>query len=138
LSAPQQPQYQQAYGPPAPQRHSHAGLAVGIVIAVVLIVILAIVFLPTLTSHATLKTRVYSNHLLFDIHYQLYLDGSLKKEGDLSPSQYVEYSFDVSPGSSCHDYNVFASATGGGMGATSDTETVNLCNGEAKSVDLHV
>ena len=138
MSTPQQPQPQPYYGPPAPPQHSHVGLAVGIVIAVVVIVILAIILLPSLTSHATLKTRVYSTHLLFDIHYQLYLDGSLKEEGDLSPSQYVEFTFDVNPGSSCHDYDIFASATGGGMGATSDTEVVHLCNGEAKSIDLHV
>ncbi|MCK5290896.1 MAG: hypothetical protein KAR39_02640 [Thermoplasmata archaeon] len=138
---PQQPYQQQPYQqqpPPQPQPKSKAG-AIIVAIVIVVIVIIAIVALSFFVAgNATLKVTVNSTHILFEVDFEIYIDGDLKKTGTLSPIQSKTYTFTVYPGPDCHTYDVFASSTGGGFGGQSDSENVNLCGGETKSVVLAI
>jgi hypothetical protein len=136
----QQPTYQQPYPqqPQPPPRKSGAGKAIAAVIIVVIVVIALIAVLYFFAGQATLKVRVNSEHILFSVNYELYIDGELKDSDSLSPGYYMEYTFTLYPGPSCATYNVFASSTGGGFGGESDSANVRLCGGETKSVDLHI
>lgn len=122
---------------PPPKPKSNIG-AIVVVIIIVIVVIGAFVLFTSFASHATLKVRVHSTHILFTVQYELYIDGSLERSGTISPGYYAEYTLDLYPGSSCHTYNVYASSTGGGLGAESDSENINLCSGETQEVDLYI
>jgi hypothetical protein len=135
-----EPTYQQPYPQqqPPPAKKSGAGKAIAAVIIVVIVVIALIAALYFFGGQATLKINVNSEHILFSVDYELYIDGELQDSDSLSPGQYMEYTFTLHPGPSCATYNVFASSTGGGLGGESDSENVRLCNGETKSVDLYI
>ncbi|MCJ2564209.1 MAG: hypothetical protein LN417_09005 [Candidatus Thermoplasmatota archaeon] len=116
------------------------GTIIGVIIVVIIVIgaIFAVFFFMGLSSHATLKVRVNSEHIYYTVQYELYIDGSLKDSDSLAAGYYVEYTFDLYPGSDCHTYNVYASSTGGGLGAESDSENVYLCAGETKTANLYI
>lgn len=132
-----QPPGQQQASPPGPVEPKSKILAI-IAIIVIVVIIAIVIALSFATSHATLKVRIHSSHILSAVSYELYVDRNLKKSGVLSPGQHAEFTFDMYPGSSCKSYNIFASSTGGGFGGTSDSEDVHLCAGETKSVSLYI
>lgn len=125
---------------PPPRPKSNIGAIVGVIVVVVIVIgaIVAVFFFMGLSSHATLKVRVNSSHILYTVQYELYIDGSLKDSDSLAAGYYAEYTFDMYPGPDCHTYNVYASSTGGGLGGESDSENVYLCAGETKTADLYI
>jgi hypothetical protein len=143
---PQPPSQQPQYEPPPPEQpvYTHVpppkkkfpiGKIVGIVI-IILVVVAVIIGLQGLSTRATLMVNVY-NYNSYSIDYELFINGELEDSDSLPPGFYMEYTLPMHPGSECKTYDVSATSTGGG-GTDSDSETVRLCAGETKTVDLHV
>ncbi|MFQ6106352.1 MAG: hypothetical protein ACE5QF_02010 [Thermoplasmata archaeon] len=73
----------------------------------------------------------------YSIEYDLYIGGELEDSASLNAAYYMEYTLPKYPGGDCRTYEVSVTATGGGQ-TEADSDTVTLCPGETKSVDLHV
>jgi hypothetical protein len=144
----QQPQYQPPpayeqppYGQPpytiAPPKKKKLPLGLIIGVLIVILVVLGVIFvIAGLSTKATLIVNV-TNYNYYDIDYELYIDGELEDSDTLAAGYYMEYTLPMYPGSECRTYHVSATSTGGGQ-TESDSESVRLCAGETKVVDLHV
>jgi len=92
-------------------------------------------------GEATLLVTVQSNHLLFSIDYELFIDDTLEKTGTLSAGSSITYSFDCDfliGTSSTDQVVVSAFSSGGGFGDESDQKTVILQNGGTSTVTLTI
>ena len=144
----QQPQYQQPppyqqppYGQPPytmvppKKKKLPLGLIIGVLI-IIMVVIGVIILMAGVSMQATLVVHV-KNYNYYSVDYELYIDGELEDSDTLAAGYYMEYTITKYPGSDCTTYYVSATSTGGGQ-TESDSESVTLCAGETKSVDLYV
>lgn len=137
----QQPQYEAPMyqGPPyapVPKKKFPIGKIIGII--VILVIVFGVIYVLAGTSaRATLTVNVINTHS-DTISYEVYIEGELDDSDTLPYDYYMEYQLNLYPGSSCKTYTVSASSTGGSQGPKSDEESVELCPGDKKTVDLYV
>jgi hypothetical protein len=131
---------------PTVTKKSKSKMIIGIV-AVVIVVILIIAALGVLSNRpggsifgnsATIVIVVHSNHMLFAVDYNLYVDGDLYQTGNLEANYYIQYTLTHNFMGSTDTLNVYANAVGGGMGQTSDTDTVTLYPNQSAQIDLYI
>jgi hypothetical protein len=130
-------------GPQAPSGTSVGKIVAAIVIAfviiVVIIIILAIAIPGIVGSKATINITIYSTHILYSVSYNLYVDGSLADSGILSAGWYVQYSYEYKwPSGDSKAIVVSATSSGGGLGSTSDSDTIAVSDGGTYSVNLYI
>jgi hypothetical protein len=123
-------------GPQQPPAKKHGGALVGWIIVIVIVIIVALALPYLIPKKGTIVVNVNSSHILYSINYRIFIDGTLKDTGSLSAGYYVKYTYSMLFWDSCHNYNVYGDSTGGGLGATSDSKSITLCNGETRQVDL--
>ena len=111
------------------------GKIIGILI-IIIIVVGVIFVIAGLPARATLIVNV-NNANNYTVHYKLYIDGELEDSDTLESGYYMEYTIPMRPGSECRTYYVLAASQGGGQ-IGSDSESVTLCAGETKTVDLYI
>lgn len=129
-----QPAAMQQPIPPISQKSSAGKIIAVVVVVIVVMVVLigAFILIGNTVNRGTLVVYVHNSHFAFTIDYRVYVNSQLKDSGSLSPGQELQYTYSVVAGS----YNVYADSTGGGTGATSDSESVYVDTGTTQRVDL--
>jgi hypothetical protein len=93
------------------------------------------------SGSATIIVTVYSHHMWYPIDYILYLNGVQKATGSLAAGSSVTHTITVDFLYGVNNYTtvtVLATSTGGGWGATSDTVSLNIVNGQTYPVTLSI
>ncbi len=120
------------------------------IIAIVVIVglIFGVNFLISAANHglisnpiyddSTLTIKVESTHILFDADYDLYVDGKLVKEWQMSPNHYLQttYKYRTLITDDSRYIEVKVISTGGGIGSQVDSVRVLVGTGADYNITL--
>ncbi len=90
---------------------------------------------------ATIIVTITADHIIYGIHYKLFLNSALKSEGDLSAGASTVvtliHAFKIGVSNSTI-VTVLATSTGGGWGSESDSSSGLIVNGGTYPVHLYV
>lgn len=90
-------------------------------------------------ASSNVKITIRSEHHYYTIHYELFLDNNLVKEGNLEPGDSVVYEFTHSfpmGESGTHKLYLYANSTGLPTGITYDGRELTLVHGENYIIEL--
>jgi hypothetical protein len=110
-----------------------------LVVLVVLTALYSAMYVPVCDSH--LKVTVTSTHLLYSVHYQVFINGIVKQEGDLAAGKSITWNIDyLFPWAFIGQQSIVikGTGTGGGLGDISDSHSLTVVNGNTYSVTLNV
>jgi len=113
---------------------------IAIVIVIIILAILAVSWTVPMQS-ASIVVTIQSSHILNAVNYDLYLNGVSVATGSIaagsSVSQVLTSQFTIWQ-SGNYNVVVLATSTGGGLGATSDQQTITLSSGGSYPITLNV
>ncbi len=125
---------------PKKKRITRKVIVIAVVVVILMVAIVGIVWVVP-TQSASVIVTVHSTHILNSINYGIYLNGVGVASGSLaagsSDTHVLTAQFTIAQSG---NYNIVVSATttGGGLGATSDQQTVTLSSGGSYPITLNV
>lgn len=84
----------------------------------------------------TLVITLESYHVLFSVDYKLYVDGKLVRQGNLPALHYVTFTMPFTFWGDSKSIVIYATATGGGFGQTSDSRNIVVQPNNVHNVNL--
>jgi hypothetical protein len=126
------PSYQRTYG-------SSPWKGVAAVLVLLIAFYLGAMYLPVCDT--TLTVKVSSSHILYSVHYQIFVNGIMREEGNLaalaSTTWTLDYKFSWAF-TGQQSIVIKGTGTGGGLGDTSDSHTLTVVDSQTYSVTLNV
>jgi uncharacterized protein YpmB len=116
-------------------------LIIGAIVVVVVVVIAAIFFSGVLNGgsndyKATIYVHVTSVHIANVVNVELFADGKSIESYSLEALDTQVYQYDAWLSGSSNDIVISGTGEGGGLGDTSDSETISVSDGETYNVYL--